>query len=169
MTRGKILAGAVALVAFVAVGALVARLSNGSNGESSPPSLSGSAGPRACPEFKIRGLPAGLVLRDRRLVNLGQGWLGRVQEYGDGQRLLAFYAGVDILEALEDVDFEQITMRADDHLFVLNRTRLAPGLVVANWTEPGYGRPCSAVAVRSEGFTEPELRQVVAGTALQRK
>jgi hypothetical protein len=169
MTRRRILAGAVALVALVAMGALVARLSNGSDEEASHPSLSGSARPRACPEFEIRGLPAGLVLRDRRLVNLGRGRLGRVQEYGDGQRLLAFYAGVDVLEALEDVDFEQITMRAGDRVFLLNRTRLVPGLLVANWTEPVFRRPCSALAVRSEGFTESELLQVVAGTALQGK
>jgi hypothetical protein len=121
---------------------------------------------QACPDLGVAHLPAGVRLRDRELPNLGDGVLGRVVKYGDGQRLIAVHAGVDPLEALEDLDFEPQMLESAGRRYVVSRTPLDSALIVASWEDESVDEPCGELAVMTRGFSLEELVPILDSVAL---
>jgi hypothetical protein len=132
-----------------------------------PPPATGTA--VTCPRLVSNELPAGMARVATDTRNLGDGVFGKSIIYSDGAREVSFHSGYEIIEKLEDLDFQQSQARIGSRQVTLFEARaLPPGAMVAAVWETSIGPPaCSSVTVLTKDFSQAEFQQVVAGLEIR--
>jgi hypothetical protein len=128
-----------------------------------PPPTSGVA--ISCPKLVPRNLPRGVARVATETQNLGGGVFGKSTIYSDGLREVSFHIGYEVIEKLEDLDFDQSQARIGSREVTLYDAKsLPPGAMVAADWDAEIGHPeCSLVTVLARNFGHTELEQFVAG------
>jgi hypothetical protein len=144
-----------------------------SDERSLPPPKSGVA--TLCPRLIPHNLTAGMARVATETQNLGGGVFGKSTIYSDGAifsdvaREVSFHIGYEVIEKLEDLDFQQRPGRIGSREVTLYEAKsLPPGSIVGATWETDIGHPeCSLVTVVSKKFSRAEFEQVVAGVEVR--
>ena len=117
-----------------------------------------------CPPFVVGGLPPSFRPVERSLVNLGENRHGRIERWSDGSASLTFYAGYDVFDELEDVDFSERRLSTQARSYLLHETKSDPQLLAVSWEEQGAPGPCAQIAIVGRGLSEERMVQAADGT-----
>jgi hypothetical protein len=123
-----------------------------------------------CPDIALRTVPPGLTKTDSVVEALYGNHMGYVITYAtaDGRRQLRTYAGVDLLDLLDDLDFTASTVRVDGRDFVLHRTGAIPDMLVAEVEAEGQRPPCDNLFVQSRHLPRGQVLAVLRGLEVRR-
>lgn len=155
--RGRTLA-IVLVGAGVASGLVVAALARPGDGGPGGPARRPAF--RLCPQVSLRDPARRFALVDAELPNLGGNVMGRSLTYRDGPRRLSVNVGFDILDALEDLDFETTgSLRIGGRDVVLLASDALPRerLLAAVWEDARFQPPCDEFKVVAWNLEEGDL------------
>ena len=137
--------------------------------ETSPtaaPGTTRSAHYKACPRFNVNSLPKPFAVVEQKLPNLGENFHGRIERWSDGSASVTFYAGHDVFDDLEDLDFTQRTVTTATRAYVVHETPVDPLLVAVSWEERDVPGPCVNIAVLAHRLSVDGLLRVADGTRI---
>jgi hypothetical protein len=122
-----------------------------------------------CPDIVLATVPPGLTKTDSVVEALYGNHMGYVITYSaaDGRRQLKTYSGVDLLDALDDLDFSGGDLRVGGRDFVLHRTAAIPDMLVAEVEAAGYEPPCDNLFVQSRHLPRGQVLEVLRGLELR--
>jgi hypothetical protein len=131
-----------------------------------PPAETRPSGFATCPKPSLTGLPGRLVLEDTNLRNLGGNVMGHELSYRYRQRPVTVYVGYDILELLEDLDFETQQAVVDGRDVTLHTPKALgspDAMRVATWKDEREGLQdrCRELAVVTRRAPRAVLLEVV--------
>jgi len=139
-----------------AIAALLLGGCAGTGNTVAPPSTRAAAF-QTCPGFVVGGLPDRFASVERKLPDLGGNLHGRIERWSDGSASVTFYAGYDIFDELDDVDFAERAVTTTTRSYVLHETKIDPGLLALSWTEKGDAPLCRQIAVVARQLPEVAL------------
>lgn len=122
---------------------------------------------QSCPRFEIGGLTPSFAPVERSLPNLGGNLLGRIERWSDGSATLTFYAGYDVFDRMEDLDFLQRTVTTGTRAYLVHETAVDPELRAVSWAEAALTSPCAEVTVVATRLGEVELLRVADSTRIR--
>lgn len=161
--RKRWLIGSVLALAALAIGGTVAALEGREPVRSQP--LPRTAGYEICPDVDAELLrPYRHV--DRKLPNLGGNLLGRSLEFMHRGRQVEVHVGYDVLDSLEDLDFEEIARLRlhGTEISVRRAAALPPGSapIAAVWDDDRFEpAACQELTVVGRGLPAQELAAIV--------
>jgi hypothetical protein len=164
--RWLVVAGVALLVGLAGAGITAWALKDRTSLATTPPAQTRPTDFDVCPKPNLTDLPGRLVLEDTILRNLGGNILGHELTYRYRGRPLSVYVGFDILELLEDLDF-QTTRAVVDGRRVTIHTPKALGtpdaMRVATWEDARarVDERCSELAVVTRRAPRAVLMEVV--------
>lgn len=122
-----------------------------------------------CPDIVLVTVPPGLTKTDSALEALYGNHMGSVITYAaaDGHRQLKTFSGVDLLDALDDLDFDARAIRVGGRDFVLHRTTAIPDMLVAEVEPAGQQPPCDNLFVQSRHLPRGQVLEVLRGLELR--
>jgi hypothetical protein len=152
---------------LLAVALVVPRLVPGRDDRRLPPPVSGVA--LTCPRLVPTNLEAGLARVATETQNLGDGVFGKSIIYSDGVREVSFHIGYEVIEKLEDLDFDQRPGRiASRDVTIYDAKSLPPGsMVAAEWSIDEGPEQCSLVTVVARNFTRAEFERFVSNLEIR--
>jgi len=151
----------------VAVGALLAACAPATG--PIPPASTRPAAFVRCPDIVLATMPPGLTKTDSVVQALYGNHMGYVITYStvDRRRQLKTYSGVDLLDALDDLDFSARDVRVGGRDFVLHRTTAIPDMLVAEVEAAGHQPPCDNLFVQSRHLPRSQVLDVLRGLELR--
>jgi hypothetical protein len=152
---------------LLAVAFVVPRFVPGSDERRLPPATSGVA--QTCPRVVPGSLEPEFARVASETRNLGNGVFGKSDIYSDGVREVSFHIGYEVIDRLEDLDFDQRrTVIASREVTRYDARSLPPGAMMAAEWETGEGpAECSVVTVLARNVTEAEFERFVAGVEIR--
>lgn len=167
MRRRTLLVACVALlIGFAGAGVTVWALNDRASLATTPPAETRPTDFAVCPKPTLTGLPGRLVLEDTLLRNLGGNVLGHELTYRYRGRPVSVYVGYDILELMEDLDFETAPAVVDGNEVTIHTAKAlgpADAVRVATWEDEreGVNERCRELAVSARGAPRTLLLEVV--------
>jgi hypothetical protein len=168
VTRRHVAAACVVVLVAVAAVGVVWSLRDRSPAAAPPPAETRPTSFTVCPRPSLRALGSRVVLEDAILRNLGGNVMGHEISYRYRGRPLSVYVGYDILEVLEDLDFEvrhavvakrRVAIHTPKALGSSGRMR------VASWEDERLDGPCREIAVVTRQLPQSALLEVVSAVA----
>jgi len=134
-----------------------------------PPAVTRPAAFTRCPDIALTIMPPGLTKTDSVVEALYGNHMGYVITYAtaDGRRQLKTYSGVDLLDALDDLDFSARAVRVGARGFVLHRTAAIPDMLVAEVEAAPYEPPCDNLFVQSRHVSRGQVLDLLRGLELR--
>jgi len=134
-----------------------------------PPAVTRPAAFTRCPDIVLATMPPGLTKTDSVVQALYGNHMGYVITYStvDRRRQLKTYSGVDLLDALDDLDFSARDVRVGGRDFVLHRTTAIPDMLVAEVEAAGHQPPCDNLFVQSRHLPRSQVLDVLRGLELR--
>jgi hypothetical protein len=135
-----------------------------------PPAATRPAAFARCPDIVLTTMPPGLTKTDSVVEALYGHHMGYVISYAtaDRRRQLKTFSGVDLLDALDDLDFSARAVRVGRRDFVLHRTTAIPDMLVAEVEAAGHRPPCDNLFVLSRHLPRGQVLEVLRGLELRR-
>ena len=134
-----------------------------------PPAATRPAAFTRCPDIALTIMPPGLTKTDSVVEALYGNHMGYVITYAtaDRRRQLKTFSGVDLLDALDDLDFSASAVRVGGRDFVLHRTTAIPDMLVAEVEAAGHQPPCDNLFVQSRHLPRSQVLDVLRGLELR--
>jgi hypothetical protein len=162
LNRRRAAAAAVAVVAGVGVAWTV---TGRGDTAAPPPAQTRPVSFTFCPIPSFGALRGRLVLEDSILRNLGENVMGRELSYRYRGRPVSVYVGYEILEILEDLDFEERRATVAGRKVTVHTPKALSSrtaMRVASWEDERLEPSCSLVSVLTRRLPEAALLDVVA-------
>jgi len=118
-----------------------------------------------CPDIVLSTMPAGFSKTDSSVEALYGNHMGYVITYSGpgGRRQLKTFSGVNLLDALDDLDFTGRHVWVGGRDFILHRTMAIPDMVVAEVETAPYEAPCDNLFVQSRHLSQSQVLDVLRG------
>jgi hypothetical protein len=167
MRQRALLVGCVALlIGLAGAGVTAWALKDRTSLATTPPAKTRPSSFATCPKPSLSGLPGRLVLEDTILRNLGGNVLGHELSYRYRESPVTVYVGYEILELLEDLDFETHQTVVDGRDVTLHTPKALgspDAMRVATWEDEREGLQdrCRELAVVTRRAPQAVLLEVV--------